>query len=111
MAVDDELHGLLDYVFDCEAKTLRLALAQINTVVGDLDGNVARVVGAIRDARGAGADLVLLPELAVTGYPPEDLLFRPDFLREARTAAHTIAAEATGIAALVGVPWLDRDLF
>jgi NAD+ synthase (glutamine-hydrolysing) len=89
---------------------MRLALAQINTVVGDLDGNVARIVGRLREARNAGADLVLFPELAVTGYPPEDLLFRPGFLREARRAAEQIATEATGIAALVGVPWLDRDL-
>ncbi|HET9323471.1 MAG TPA: NAD+ synthase [Gaiellaceae bacterium] len=89
---------------------MRLALAQINTVVGDLDGNVARIVGRLREATKAGADLVLFPELAITGYPPEDLLFRPGFLREARRAAEQVAAEATDIAALVGVPWLDRDL-
>jgi NAD+ synthase (glutamine-hydrolysing) len=89
---------------------MRLALAQINTVVGDLDGNVARIVGRLREAKNAGADLVLFPELAITGYPPEDLLFRPGFLREARRAAEQVAAETTDIAALVGVPWLDRDL-
>jgi NAD+ synthase (glutamine-hydrolysing) len=89
---------------------MRLALAQINTVVGDLDGNTARIVGRLEEARSAGADIVLFPELAVTGYPPEDLLFRPGFLREARRAVEQIAAEATDIAALVGVPWLDRDL-
>ncbi|MBA2359491.1 MAG: NAD+ synthase [Actinobacteria bacterium] len=90
---------------------MRLALAQINTIVGDLDGNVARIVGRLREARNAGADLVLFPELAVTGYPPEDLLFRPGFLREARRAVEQVAAETSDIAALVGVPWLDRDLF
>jgi len=90
---------------------MRLALAQINTIVGDLDGNVARIVGRLREARHAGADLVLFPELAVTGYPPEDLLFRPGFLREARRAVEQVAAETSDIAALVGVPWLDRDLF
>ncbi|HEX7254796.1 MAG TPA: NAD+ synthase [Gaiellaceae bacterium] len=90
---------------------MRLALAQINTVVGDLDGNVARIVGRLREARNAGADVALFPELAVTGYPPEDLLFRPGFLREARRAAEHVASEATDIAALVGVPWLDRDLY
>ena len=89
---------------------MRLALAQINTIVGDLDGNVARIVGRLREARNAGADLVLFPELAVTGYPPEDLLFRPGFLREARRAVEQIATETQDIAALVGVPWLDRDL-
>jgi NAD+ synthase (glutamine-hydrolysing) len=89
---------------------MRLALAQINTIVGDLDGNVARIVGRLREARNAGADLILFPELAVTGYPPEDLLFRPGFLREARRAVEQIATETEDVAALVGVPWLDRDL-
>jgi NAD+ synthase (glutamine-hydrolysing) len=90
---------------------MRLALAQINTVVGDLDGNRARIVERIGEARDAGADLVLFPELAVTGYPPEDLLFRPEFLRQARRSLDQIAAEATGVAVLVGFPWLDRDLY
>ena len=90
---------------------MRLALAQINTVVGDLDGNVARIVGRMREARDAGADLVLFPELAVTGYPPEDLLFRPEFLRQARRSLDRIAAETKDISALVGFPWLERDLF
>jgi NAD+ synthase (glutamine-hydrolysing) len=90
---------------------LRLALAQINTTVGDLDGNRERILGRIAEARDANADLVLFPELAVTGYPPEDLLFRPGFLREARRSLDEIAAQTTGIAALVGFPWLDRDLY
>jgi NAD+ synthase (glutamine-hydrolysing) len=90
---------------------MRLALAQINTVVGDLEGNRARIIRRIGEAREASADVVLFPELAVTGYPPEDLLFRPEFLRQARRSLDQIAAEATGIAALVGFPWLDRDLF
>jgi NAD+ synthase (glutamine-hydrolysing) len=90
---------------------LRLALAQINTTVGDLDGNRERIVSRIHEAREANADLVLFPELAVTGYPPEDLLFRPEFLRQARASLDAIAAETTGIAALVGFPWLDRDLY
>ena len=62
---------------------MRLALAQINTVVGDLDGNRERIVARLGEARDAGADLVLFPELAVTGYPPEDLLLRPGFVRAA----------------------------
>ena len=90
---------------------MRLALAQINTVVGDLDGNRERIVERLREAREAGADLVLFPELAVTGYPPEDLLLRPGFVRAASETLEAIAAEATGIAALVGFPHLSRDLF
>jgi NAD+ synthase (glutamine-hydrolysing) len=90
---------------------MRLALAQINTIVGDLDGNRERIVRRLAEAREAGGDLVLFPELAVTGYPPEDLLLRPGFLRAAAESLEKIAAETKGIAALVGTPHLDRDLF
>jgi NAD+ synthase (glutamine-hydrolysing) len=90
---------------------VRLALAQINTVVGDLEGNRERILDAIDEARDADADLVLLPELAVTGYPPEDLLLRPGFLRAAERALVEIARAARGIVALVGTPHLDSDLY
>jgi NAD+ synthase (glutamine-hydrolysing) len=90
---------------------MRLALAQIDTVVGDLGGNRDRILARLDEARVAGADLALFPELAVTGYPPEDLLLRPSFLRAARQTLDEIAASATGISALVGFPHLDRDLF
>ena len=90
---------------------MRIALAQMNTVVGDLDGNRERIHELLDEARTAEADLVLFPELAVTGYPPEDLLLRPSFLRAARRALEEIAAETRGIAALIGTPHLDRDLF
>jgi NAD+ synthase (glutamine-hydrolysing) len=90
---------------------MRLALAQIDTIVGDLDGNRERILRRMHEARDGGAELVLFPELAVTGYPPEDLLLRPGFLRAARASLDAIAAEATGIAALVGTPLLDRDLY
>jgi NAD+ synthase (glutamine-hydrolysing) len=89
---------------------VRLALAQIDTVVGDLDGNRALVLEALADAREAGADLVVYPELATTGYPPEDLLLRPAFARAARASVERIAAEANGVVALVGTPWFDGDL-
>src|ERR671937_2485770 len=90
---------------------MRLALAQINTVVGDLDGNRGRILRRLEEAREAGADLVLFPELAVTGYPPEDLLLRPGFLRAAAESLEEIARSATDVAALVGFPYLDRDLY
>ena len=83
----------------------------MNTVVGDLEGNRARILERLAEARDAGAELVLFPELAVTGYPPEDLLLRPGFLRAAAESLEEIAAETEGIAALVGTPHLDRDLF
>jgi NAD+ synthase (glutamine-hydrolysing) len=90
---------------------LRLALAQLNTVVGDLDGNRDKIFAALAQARTTGADLVLFPELATTGYPPEDLLLRPAFVRAARESVEQIAAACTDITALVGTPWLDRDLW
>lgn len=90
---------------------MRIALAQIDTIVGDLDGNRERIVHRLEEARAAAADIVLFPELAVTGYPPEDLLLRPSFLRAAARSLSAIAAEARGITALVGTPLLDRDLF
>ena len=89
---------------------MRLALAQLNAVVGDLAGNRERIVDALGRARAAGADLVLFPELAVTGYPPEDLLLRPGFLQAARESLEEVASATTGLVALVGTPWLDHDL-
>jgi NAD+ synthase (glutamine-hydrolysing) len=89
---------------------MRLALAQINTTVGDLDGNRERILEAIGEATSAGADVVLLPELAVTGYPPEDLLLRPGFVRAAEESLREIARATHGIVALVGYPHLEADL-
>jgi NAD+ synthase (glutamine-hydrolysing) len=79
-------------------------------VVGDLDGNREKILSALADARAAGADLVVFPELAVTGYPPEDLLLRPGFLHAARESLEEIARHSSGLTALVGTPWLERDL-
>src|SRR2546430_7650824 len=90
---------------------MRLALAQINTTVGDLDGNRERILQAIGEAKSSGADLVLLPELAVTGYPPEDLLLRPGFVRAADESLRDLARDVRGIVALVGFPHFDRDLY
>jgi NAD+ synthase (glutamine-hydrolysing) len=89
---------------------VRLALAQLNAVVGDLDGNRQRMLAAIAESRDAGADLVIFPELAVTGYPPEDLLLRPGFVRAARETLEQVAREAKDLVAFVGTPWFDRDL-
>lgn len=82
--------------------TLKFALAQLNLVVGDLDRNAAAIRRAIADARSAGADLIALPELAITGYPPEDLLLKPDFVAGNLRALTDIAADAVGIVAIVG---------
>jgi NAD+ synthase (glutamine-hydrolysing) len=90
---------------------MRLALAQINTVVGDLDGNAELIRRRLAEAKDRQADLVVFPELAVTGYPPEDLLLRPSFVQAAQAKAEELAREARGIVALIGVPWFDRDLY
>ena len=90
---------------------MRLALAQINSVVGDIDGNVQRIAAWLERAREANTDLVLFPELAVTGYPPEDLLLRPGFVRAARRGVDELAKETHGLTALVGAPHLDADLY
>src|ERR1043166_8156554 len=90
---------------------MRLALAQIDPVVGDLEGNRELILAHIDEAATAGADLIVLPELAVTGYPPEDLLLRPGFVRAARESLDLIAAETHDIVALVGAPLLDGGLY
>ena len=89
---------------------LRLALAQINTRVGDIEGNVEKITRRIAEAREAGAELVLFPELAVTGYPPEDLLLKEHFLVAAREAVLELAREAVGIVVLVGFPERADDV-
>jgi NAD+ synthase (glutamine-hydrolysing) len=81
---------------------LRLAGAQINPVVGDVDGNVERILAAYRQAAEQRAHLVVFPELAVTGYPPEDLVFKPSFLAASRAAVERVAAGIGEAAAAVG---------
>jgi NAD+ synthase (glutamine-hydrolysing) len=93
------------------AGPLRLALSQMNAVVGDIPGNERRIRDDLRRARAAGAQIVLFPELAVTGYPPEDLLLKEHFLADARAAVDRIAADATGIVALVGFPERALDVY
>ena len=89
---------------------MRITLAQLNTVVGDLDGNREKILDGLSRAGDAGADLVVFPELATSGYPPEDLLLRPGFVRAARASVELIAAATQGLVAVVGTPWFDRDL-
>jgi NAD+ synthase (glutamine-hydrolysing) len=85
--------------------TLRIALAQFDFPVGAVTKNADRIIEMIATARGEyGADLVLFPELALSGYPPEDLLLRPSFLADCETAIQRIARAATGIVAIVGWP-------
>ncbi len=84
---------------------MKIAIAQINCTVGDLDGNVARIAGFVDQARAQSADLLVTPELALCGYPPEDLLLRDDFYRNCDTALQRLAAQVGGgIVVVVGHP-------
>ncbi|MEX0850888.1 MAG: NAD+ synthase [Gaiellaceae bacterium] len=90
---------------------MRVALAQLNAVVGDLEGNREKILSFLSEARSVGADLVIFPELAITGYPPEDLLLRPGFVRAAHESVEEVARAATDVVAFIGTPWFDRDLW
>ena len=91
---------------------LSIALAQISPAVGDVLGNLKKIRAARAEAAAQGADLVVLPELCVTGYPPEDLILKPDFLRVAFAAVDELAADTAdgGPGLLIGAPWVEPDL-
>jgi NAD+ synthase len=97
--------------YKCGAMTDRMtiALAQLNPVVGDLEGNIEKLRRARAEAAMAGADLMLSTELSISGYPPEDLVLKPAFQQRCREAVERLAAETAdgGPAVIVGSPWLD----
>lgn len=90
---------------------LRIALAQLNPVVGDIEGNLQKAVAARREAEIEGADLIVFSELFLTGYPPEDLVLKRAFQQAARNAAIDLARQTVdgGPAVLIGCPWLADD--
>jgi NAD+ synthase (glutamine-hydrolysing) len=90
---------------------LRVALAQINPTVGDIDANAGKIAARIAEAREQGGALVVFPELALTGYPPEDLLLKTSFLDRAEGALGELAAQKRGIVALVGFPERADDVY
>jgi len=92
-------------------RIVRLALAQINPTVGDLPGNAKKVIETIARARDLGADLVAFPELTLTGYPPEDLLLRPEFLDQNQAAMEEVARSTSGITAVVGFAQREGDVY
>jgi len=87
-----------------DSPPLRLALCQLNATVGDIPGNERKIAAGIEQAREAGVQLVLFPELAITGYPPEDLLLKDHFLRDAADSLERLALLADGIVVVVGYP-------
>ena len=92
-------------------RPLRIALAQTNPTVGDISGNAARIGELVERARGEGAGLVVFPELALTGYPPEDLLLKPHFADRAAEALEELARGTEGIVAMVGFPERSDDVY
>ena len=91
-------------------RKFRLALAQINSTVGDIPGNTAKIIEYVERAREAQADMVAFPELAITGYPPEDLLFKTSFLQANVEAMRQVVAAAKGIAVVVGYVEMGPDI-
>jgi NAD+ synthase (glutamine-hydrolysing) len=89
---------------------VRVACCQLNVTVGDLDGNVARVLAAYERAEAAGADVAVFGELALTGYPPEDLLLKPGFVRASHEALAKVAAQTDRCVAVVGFVEAAQDL-
>ncbi len=83
-------------------KQIRLALAQINSKVGDLSGNSEKIIDFIQQARRDEVDIIAFPEMAITGYPPEDLIFKSQFVEDNLAALNSIAAETSGITAVIG---------
>jgi NAD+ synthase (glutamine-hydrolysing) len=93
-------------------RTVRLGLAQINTTVGDIEGNLGLIRDGLRGAREAGCHIAAFPELAVTGYPPEDLVLRRAFCEASREAVASLAPETAGLIAVVGfVDWYNGDAY
>jgi NAD+ synthase (glutamine-hydrolysing) len=93
------------------SRPLRVALAQLNSTVGDLGGNAEKIVDWIGKARRQKADLVVFPELALTGYPPEDLLLKPSFIRDNLRRLEEVVAATRDIAVVVGFVDLDLDIY
>src|SRR2546421_12751881 len=90
---------------------MRIALAQVNPTVGDLSGNARIVIDGIDRAREMGVDLVCFPELVITGYPPEDLLLKPSFVRDNIAQLNLVARATKGISAVVGFVDEGGDIF
>ena len=92
-------------------RTLRIALAQINVTVGDLEGNRDKILSRIHQARDLGVHLIAFPELAITGYPPEDLLFKPRFLQANNRILDDLVQNTQGIAAIIGFVHRQDDIY
>ncbi|CUW23267.1 Glutamine-dependent NAD(+) synthetase [Serratia grimesii] len=91
------------------SRSLSIALAQLNLLVGDIEGNTERMLQTVQEQQKAGADLVMFTELALSGYPPEDLLYRNDFYQRCDVQLHRLQQASVDVAILVGHPWREGD--
>jgi NAD+ synthase (glutamine-hydrolysing) len=103
------VRSLRRYRNGMRVRSLKLALVQMNSTVGALTQNSRRIVDALKYARAQGADIVAFPELALSGYPPEDLLLAPRFLRDCRRTLETLVEHTHGLTAVIGFPLWDED--
>src|SRR3954468_14475295 len=102
---------MLDFSVEGARLSLTIALAQLNPTVGDISGNLAKIRGARDRAAAAGADLLVMSELAIVGYPPEDLVLRPSVVDKCHAAIDTLIRESsTGPALIATTPWRDGGL-
>jgi NAD+ synthase (glutamine-hydrolysing) len=92
-------------------RKLRIGLAQINTTVGDFSGNMERMLRAVAEARAMGVDLITFPELAICGYPPEDLLFKPKFIDENQKYLNRLVEGSSGISIIAGFVYSRDDIY
>lgn len=95
----------------CRGGFLRVAMVQMNPTVGDIEGNTAAILRWLEEARRQGSELVVFPELAVTGYPPEDLVFKPSFLQDNLAALRRLAEATRGLTAIVGFLDWQTDVY
>ena len=92
-------------------RRLRIGMAQINTTVGDFEGNVQKILDVVAEARTLGVDLLTFPELAVCGYPPEDLLLKPQFIEENLKSLKKVIKNSAGITLVVGFVDAKEDIY
>jgi NAD+ synthase (glutamine-hydrolysing) len=94
-----------------DTRRLRIGMAQVNATVGDFAGNRNKILKAVKEARALGADLVTFPELAICGYPPEDLLFKPQFIDQNRRSLEEVVKASSGISVVVGFVDAKEDIY
>lgn len=92
-------------------RRLRIGMAQINSTVGDFKGNTRKILEALAESRSLGVDVITFPELAICGYPPEDLLLKPHFIEENQRALDQVVEHSSGLTVVVGFVDSKGDIY